>query len=47
MKFMKRLAIFLIALIVPINFAWANVACYSHTEVMNAHFEYVDPHNKD
>ena len=44
---MKRLALFFIALIVPMQFAWANIACYSHTEVKNAHFEHVNSHNKD
>ena len=47
MKFVKRLAIFLLALTVPMHFAWANVTCYSNTEAKNTHFEYVDSHNKD
>ena len=47
MKFMKRLALFLMALIVPMQFAWANIACYSHTQVKNTHFEHVDSHDKD
>ena len=45
MKFMKRLALFLMVLIVPMQFAWANIACYSHTEVKNTHFVHVDSHS--
>lgn len=44
---MKRFTIFLIALIVPMHLAWANITCYSHTEVQNTHFVHVDSHNKD
>ena len=44
---MKRLALFLMALIVPMQFAWANIACYSHTEVKNTHFVHVDSHSND
>jgi len=47
MKSMKRLALFLMALIVPMQFAWANIACYSHTQVKNTHFVHVDSHDKD
>jgi hypothetical protein len=44
---MRRLVLLLIAIIVPMNFAWANVACYSHTEIKNTHFVHADSHNKD
>jgi hypothetical protein len=35
---MKRLSLFFLTLIVPMHLAWANVSCYSHTEVANTHF---------
>jgi hypothetical protein len=44
---MKRLALFLIALIVPLQFASANIVCYSHTQVKNTHFVHVDSHDAD
>lgn len=45
--FMKRLALFLITLIVHMQLGWANITCYSHTEAKNTHFVHVDSHNKD
>ena len=35
---MKRLVLFVMALIVPMHLAWANIICYSHIEVTNVHF---------
>jgi hypothetical protein len=43
---MKRLALFFMALIVPMHLAWANISCYSHTEVSNTHFVLVNDHHE-
>lgn len=42
--FMKRFILFLMIFIAPMQMAWANIACYSHTQVLNTHFVVAHDH---